>query len=154
MNRRPRNQRKAWRRTQPSSAGYRPPWEFLLHQRENQSWKISPRTKFYLWSSAVLGCIALLLALHFLASSLTARDRREYLERLQVTYNLTDKQLTAIKSIENEFHGPGGFLVPSRNQMEKREHELAISQQMSPESAKQYLADLHSTTPKLNKRAH
>lgn len=154
MNRRPRQHRKAWRRVVPSAPGYKPPWAIKFRWPENSSNLLTRRAKLYIWSSAILGCIIFLFALHALASWRSEKHLDQFVDRLRVTYNLNDAQLMAIRAIEKEYHGSMGIFSPSRTHIEKREHNLAISKQMSSEAGEQYLADLKSKSPVIGRNVH
>jgi len=123
MHRPPRYRRKAWRRIKPA-----PP--AVLTRQESIGLSLL----------AVIACIVVILALHFVGGWKTSRDREHSLATMQVEYSLTNTQLAAIREIEDRYHGSGSvFFRPSHTFEEAEAHRFALSQQMSPEAAHRFL---------------
>ena len=151
----PRHRRKAWRRAEPSTPGFRPPWSVGRGNANKPSADLSRREKLWLGGLAVAAVIVFVLLAHYSASWSSKRHLEDFLHNLRVSYSLDDSQVAAIRSIENEYHGEGGiFYTPSRSYQEKVSHEIEISKQMSPENGARFLADLHSKAPLLKKKRH
>ncbi len=154
MHRPPRHRRKAWRRTKPTTPGFRLPWSSSLRSTEDPSARLTRRESFWLGSLAIFACIAFVLLAHFMARSHARKDREQYLERLRVNYALSDSQVAAIRKIEDEHHGEGGFFSPSRSYGESQAHYVAISEQMSAEAGARFLVDQGRKSPSLQRRRH
>lgn len=76
----------------------------------------------------------------FLSQVHNANALEIQLERWRRDYQLNDEQVTRIRHIELEFHGTGNvFTRPSHTLQETREHQRAIAEVMSPESAQRFL---------------
>lgn len=154
MHRPPRHQRKAWRRTKPTAVGFRPPWSHTLRSTEDPNARLTRREGIYLGSLAIFACIAFVLLTHLGAGWHAKNEREQYIERLRINYALNESQVAAIRKIEDEHHGTGGFFSPSRSHEEKQAHYVAISEQMSAEAGARFLADQHRKSPSLQRRRH
>jgi len=81
------------------------------------------------------------------------RHRDQMLESMRNQYSLTESQVAAIREIEDHYHGTGSiFFRPTHGPQEEAAHQLAISQQMSPESAAIFLATRNSKSGTISHR--
>ena len=154
MHRPPRHRRKAWRRTKPTAPGFSLPWSSSLRSSEDPSARLTRRESFWLGCLAIFACIAFVLLTHFGAGWHAKKEREKYIERLRINYALNESQVAAIRQIEDEHHGTGGFFSPSRSHDEKRAHYVAISEQMSAEAGSRFLVDQDRESPSLQRRRH
>lgn len=143
--------RKDWRRALPSAVNYRPPWWQKVRGASIPSAFSTRRERLWFGGLVVFVVVAFLALIHFTATFLNQRDRERYLLTLKSTYALSDEQISAIRKIENEYHGMGGLLTPSRKHEEKIAHRIAISEQMNRDTGTRYLADLNRQGPSMQK---
>lgn len=141
MHRSPKHRRKAWRSTKPTAAGFRLPWSSGLRSSDDSSARLAWRESISLAFLAVAACVGAILFLHFAGGWHAQRHRDQMLQSLRNQYSLTEIQVAAIREIEDRYHGTGSiFFRPTHAPREEAAHQLAISQQMSPESAAIFLA--------------
>ena len=155
MNRPPRHRRKAWRKSKPSSVGYKPPWAGRFRLRDEPSLKLSRSERISQVGLVVLGCVTFVVILHFFMSWESKRHMNDFVNALRVNYRLNEDQVVAIRKIESEFHGMGGiFFRSSWSSQEEVAHQIEISRQMSPETGRSFLADLKRNSSVVGKRMH
>ena len=153
MHRPPRHRRKAWRRTKPTAPGFSLPWSSSLRSSEDPSARLTRRESISLAFLAVAACVGAILFLHFAGGWRAQRHRDQMLESMRNQYSLTEIQVAAIREIEDRYHGTGSiFFRPTHGPKEEAAHQLAISQQMSPESAAIFLASRNSKSTTISHR--
>lgn len=154
MHRPQRHRRKAWRTAKPTTPGFRPPWSVGLRDADKPTATLSRREKYWLGALAITALVAFFVLAHFTAIWSSKRHLDDFLGRLQINYNLDEAQIAAIRRIEQEYHGQGGIFSPSRSYQEKRDHDIAISQQMSPADGARFLVELQTKKTSLTKKRH
>ena len=153
MHRPPKYRRKAWRRTKPTTVGFRLPWSSGLRSTDDSSARLTRKESISFALLAVGACIGAILFLHFAGGWHAQRHRDQMLESLRNQYSLTEIQVAAIREIEDRYHGTGSiFFRPTHAPREEAAHQLAISQQMSPESAAIFLASRNSKSTTISHR--
>ena len=151
MHRSPKYRRKAWRRTRPTAEGFRLPWSASLRSSDDSSARLTRKESISFALLAVGACIGAILFLHFTGGWHAQRHRDQMLESLRNQYSLTEIQVAAIREIEDRYHGTGSiYFRPTHGPREEAAHQLAISQQMSPESAAIFLATRNSKSASIS----
>lgn len=155
MHRPPRYKRKAWRRTKPTAPGFRLPWSSSLRSSDDSLPTHTRKENIAFATIGIAALVAAIFILNFLTGWGSQHKREQYLERLRVNYSLNERQLDAIRRIENEYHGSGGVLFrPSHTYEEDTAHRISISQQMPPDEAARFLTDQQNKTSSISHRRH
>jgi len=108
---------------------------------------ISLRDEILLGSIVVCVLLSSLLCVFVCVTFQARQTLQKQLADWRIKYHLDDRQIQRIEQLERDFHGNGNlFTRPIRSLEETRQHDLALSREMSPEDAERFLESIKKKT--------